>query len=618
VSGGTSTTDEVPTTIRAEVGLRAPVGSLELVVIGAGMLARHPLPPAGEVSLGRSPRCDICIDDRLISRRHALLHLGPPLAIEDLGSANGTRLRGQALTPSTPTPLVVGEPVDLGGLLVLVQASAGTTPALPRRVWSHGNFETRLEEEVTRAGRGGASLAVLRVHAERSVSEDQLLEALGAALTGAEIIGCYGPCEYELLVPELAPPEAEPLAERIRATLTDRGVTARVGAACFPRDGRDPYRLLERACELARGGAPSEARAERPPGIVIADPVMQQLYRLVERVAASNISVLILGETGAGKEVVAEALHRRSRRARGPFVRLNCCALTETLLENELFGHERGAFTGATQTKPGLLETAEGGTVFLDEVGELPVSIQVKLLRVLEERKVLRVGALKPRSIDVRFVSATNRDLEAEAARGAFRQDLFFRLNSFTLLVPALRQRPAEIAPLARTFAIRAARELGLETQPTLTPATIAHLERYAWPGNIRELRNIIERAVLLCDGDAVEPEHLPLDKMRATVVAGPAAGPATWRGATPEGQTQPAPCPAPASSTAAGRGDGRPGDRDGAGALDEEHQRIVDALDRCAGNQTRAARLLGISRRTLVSRLGRFGIRRPLKGRRG
>lgn len=316
---------------------------------------------------------------------------------------------------------------------------------------------------------------------------------------------------------------------------------------------------------------------------VIAAPAMVSLYELIDRVAPGSISVLILGETGVGKEVTAEAVHRRSRRAEAPFVRLNCAALTESLIESELFGHEKGAFTGAERAKPGLIESAHGGTLFLDEVGELPLSTQVKLLRVLEERVVRRVGGLEPKSVDIRIVSATNRDLKAEIAAGRFREDLFFRLNGISLVVPALRERKEEIPALARRF-IRAAVErdphLG---EPDLSAEGLAHLSGYAWPGNIRELRNVMERAVLLSGGATIVPEHLPLEGVSA----------------------------APPKATSSGRGGHLPAE-----VQAFEKERIIEALKACNGNQTRAAERLGIARRTLIKRLDLYGIERPRKGK--
>jgi transcriptional regulator with PAS, ATPase and Fis domain len=253
---------------------------------------------------------------------------------------------------------------------------------------------------------------------------------------------------------------------------------------------------------------------------------MRALYEQAYLAAPGRISVLLLGETGTGKEVLAQAIHRRSSaaRARGPFLGLNCAALSVSLLESELFGHEKGAFTGAVQARPGLFEAADGGTVFLDEVGELPQTIQVKLLRVLEEQKVLRVGGRVPRSIDVRVLSATHRDLEADVARGAFRQDLYFRLSGVTLTIPPLRQRVADIAPLAELFAAKACRAFERSRIPELSREALALLERYPWPGNIRELRNVMERAVMLCAGDRLLPEHLPPKMAACAAPAAPSA----------------------------------------------------------------------------------------------
>jgi DNA-binding NtrC family response regulator len=312
--------------------------------------------------------------------------------------------------------------------------------------------------------------------------------------------------------------------------------------------------------------------------LVVRDPAMRELYALVQRVASSSIPVLVVGETGVGKEVIAAELHRRSSRADRPYLRINCAALPEQLLESELFGHEKGAFTGAASAKPGLFEVAHGGTILLDEVAEIPVAMQAKLLRALDEHKVMRVGAVTATPFDARFVAATNRDLNAEIARGTFREDLFFRLAAVTIAIPPLRDRPDEIVPLALAVAGEAWRRDGRSGRPKLTSAAIDALRRHRWPGNVRELRNVVERAIVVCDGDTIDSEHVQLVAARQELV--PASGDMPLR--------------------------------DEARAL--ERRRILDALDRCAGNQSAAARLLGMPRRTLVTRLGEYGLPRPRK----
>jgi DNA-binding NtrC family response regulator len=347
--------------------------------------------------------------------------------------------------------------------------------------------------------------------------------------------------------------------------------------------------------------APARASGGGSESVVLSDPRMRALYAQADRAAQALINILILGETGVGKEVLARAIHDRSQRAKGPFLGLNCAALSETLLESELFGHEKGSFTGAMTTRAGLFESADGGTVFLDEVGELPNSIQVKLLRVIEERRVLRVGGRAPREIDVRFLSATNRDLEAEVARGAFRQDLFFRLNGLVLNIPPLRERLGEIEAFAHLFAVGVSRQLERKNPPSLAPETLAIFGRYAWPGNVRELKNVIERAIVLCDGRLVLPEHLP--PKLAGLEAGAAPSPAV---APPPAASRPSspPSSAPVSSQAKIQAE--------IAAL--ERSRIIAALEQCAGNQTRAAEVLGVSRRTLATWLERHKIPRPRK----
>jgi transcriptional regulator with PAS, ATPase and Fis domain len=289
---------------------------------------------------------------------------------------------------------------------------------------------------------------------------------------------------------------------------------------------------------------------------------------------------LILGETGVGKDVLAERIHMSSSRARQPLLRLNCAALSATLLESELFGYEKGAFTGATTARAGLLQSASGGTVFLDEVGELPLELQAKLLLVLERREVLPIGSARPRKIDVRFIAATNRELAEQVERGAFRRDLFFRLNGVTLRVPPLHQRVEEIEGLTRRFAEEACQTSG-RTCPRFAPELLAAFRAYSWPGNIRELRQTVERGILLCMGDT-----LGLDDIGPLEHVTPLAQPPS-----PASQTE-----TPADATA-----------------QSEQEAIVAALARCAGNQSRAAKLLGLSRNTLIARIKKYGLARPL-----
>jgi two-component system, NtrC family, response regulator AtoC len=306
-----------------------------------------------------------------------------------------------------------------------------------------------------------------------------------------------------------------------------------------------------------------------PAGPLVIDPVMVALFRVIDRLAVGSLPVLVLGETGVGKEVIAEQLHARSPRTSQPLVRLNCAAFGEQLLESELFGHVRGAFTGATEHKEGLLVSADGGTVFLDEVGELPLVLQAKLLRVLENSEVLPVGAVRPIHVDVRFIAATNRDLAQAIERGTFRADLYHRLDGATLVVPPLRERRAEIVPLAERFLRRAARKHGLGS-PMLTETAQAWLAEQPWLGNVRELRNSIERAVLLAESSSIGVEQFTCTRRELT--------------------------PSP--------------------VIDDDPIRLrtLAVLAACNGNQTRAARDLGIARSTLVKRLDAYGTPRPQK----
>jgi len=333
--------------------------------------------------------------------------------------------------------------------------------------------------------------------------------------------------------------------------------------------------------------------------VVVRDPAMRALYEHAVRAARAPISVLLLGETGVGKEVLARAIHAHSTRVNGPFMGINCAALAETLLESELFGNEKGAFTGAIGRR-GLFEAASGGTVFLDEIGELPLVTQGKLLRVLEERVVVRLGSSRERAIDVRFVAATNRNIESDSRNGRFRADLYFRINGISLTIPPLRERAAELEKLVGSFITGACRALERADPPTLSVEAFELMRSYPWPGNVRELRNVIDRAVVLCAGEVILPEHLP-SVVRSTPDTTNDAEASGALGSFANDSPQPnAPQP------------GRQNLLSEIKSL--ERARIVEAIERCAGNQSKAAELLGISRGTLVSRLAQFGLPRPRK----
>jgi two-component system, NtrC family, response regulator AtoC len=554
-------------------------GRLRVFVAGEGRVTTHHLPDSGEVTIGRDPTCELHVDDPSVAPRHAVLSMGPPVRISDLGSGLGTSVRHDRVLPDKPVEVAPGDILHVGGIILMVEGR-GTAP--PRRILPHGYFELRLEEECNRAERYHSSFALLRIACDPACPSAAIEEVLANSIRLVDVVASDGPSEYEVMLVDTPPEDLKLVVSRLETQLAERGGKPRIGTALYPRDGRSADALLARADgELA----PRPAEAEPAP----ASGAMHELYSMVERIAWSDISVLIFGETGVGKERLAEA------------------ALTETLLESELFGHEKGSFTGAQSAKAGLLESANGGTFFLDEVGDMPVTTQVKLLRVIEERKVRRVGALKPLPIDVRFVAATNRDLELEVQRGAFRKDLFFRLNGISFVIPPLRERVGEIEGLARGLIREACQRMGRSKEPELSAEVLALLQQYPWPGNIRELRNVVERAVLLCTGDRLELSHLPAEKMSAHFAArrtGHAAGPGQMAAAPLAPLPPPPILRGPALLPAELREQ----------LAEAERHRIVEALSKCAGNQTEAAQALGISRRTLVKRLAAFNIPRPRK----
>ncbi len=334
--------------------------------------------------------------------------------------------------------------------------------------------------------------------------------------------------------------------------------------------------VLERAIESRRLRVEADKLRERLSerfdfdNVVGASPEIQNVFNIVSQVAPARASVLITGESGTGKEIVASALHQRSKRKDGPFVKLHCAALAETLLESELFGHEKGAFTGAVARREGRFEQAHGGTLFLDEIGEISPSVQVKLLRFLQEQEFERVGGTKTLSVDVRILAATNRDLAAAVEQGSFREDLYYRLNVVSIEMPALRDRPSDIPLLAAHFLER----YSAENEKSLTGFSDGALEAmmsYRWPGNVRELENAVERAVVLSPGPRIEREALPA-----------------------------AVAPAP---SALGKGPKIPG----ASLADIERYAILETLEATGGSTSRAAEILGISVRKIQYKLHQY-----------
>ncbi|MBS3934967.1 MAG: sigma-54-dependent Fis family transcriptional regulator, partial [Sulfuritalea sp.] len=373
----------------------------------------------------------------------------------------------------------------------------------------------------------------------------------------------------------------------------DKAVAAMRGGACdFMLKPFEPRALLDQVERYAMAPAVE--------GVIAADPRTREILLLAARVARTDATVLLTGESGTGKEVFARAIHDRSARGKGPFVAINCAAIPDTLLEATLFGYEKGAFTGAQGAQAGKFEQAGGGTLLLDEISEMPLALQAKLLRVLQEREVERVGGKKPTPIDIRVLATSNRDMAAEVKAGRFREDLFYRLNVFPLAIPALRERPGDIAPLAEHFVALHGARLGRAAR--LSPAAAAILAAHAWPGNVRELENALQRALILAPGDVIEAAHLSLPAPGGL----PEAAPAPFSPAAPV-QAEPPPRAAAAATFSAPAGQPIVAAAGPANMKELERQHILETLARVGGSRKRAIALLGISERALRYKLAQY-----------
>ena len=574
-----------------------------LVVVLHGVVQEFVVPSFGTpLVVGRSPACGIHIDDPSVSRQHArIIPVEDGYLVQDLKSKNGTWVNGVSIADKT-TLITTGDAIRFGHVVAQLTTPRVSRTSLPRLVLP-AEFDERLADESERCVRYDRNLVLVAIetHSSEAKTVDDACAALNEQLRMMDVVTVRGPGRIDVLLAECASEDGKDIAARIHGALSTLQIHAGVGIASYPGDvgsvetlhiaARTAMRAARHdGVESAGHGVRTVQLGDRE--IIVAEPSMMRLFALVERVASAAAPVLVTGETGSGKEIIAEALHALGVRAPKRLVKLNCAALPEQLLESELFGHERGAFTGADSTKPGIFEEADGGTLFLDEIGEMPPSLQAKLLRVLEDKRVRRLGSTRERAIDARFVAATHRDLKALTAAGKFREDLYYRIGAIVLRVPPLREPPRDIVLLAQRFAASAASDGGHEFEGFSAEALRA-FETYAWPGNIREMRNVIASAILLTGAKRLELDDLP-----------PELRPALSADAQQRTRRPPARTP----TTPIAIVDAAPP------ALEDElrqveRERIIEALERCGGNQTRAAEYLSMPRRTLVRKIGLHGI---------
>jgi DNA-binding NtrC family response regulator len=583
---GTGTTPSEQTTRGTD---DEPAPRLEwrhLLVFRGSSSSLHQLPASGAVIIGRSETADLRIDDALVSRQHARLALdGDIVTITDLGSQKGTYVNDVKIAGTRV--LQPNDAITIHKTTLIFQTTSSAAPSAT--VLDMAAFRKRLDDEVDRTVSDERMFSVLCVVGAGTSERPSIQRTVAAQLRRVDAAAWANDGSLYVLLAEAGAEEARAIAMRMRSKL-DR-TALRLGHVTCPADAYATESLLAGAHKAALAARPGEigglahvqtltVGAQR---VIVADPTVVRLYALIERLAPVSIPVLITGETGCGKELVATAIHTRSHRAGKPLISLNCAALHEMLVESELFGHEKGAFSGAIATKPGLIEAASGSTLFLDEVGELAPAIQAKLLRVLESRRVTRVGDVREREVDVRIVAATNRDLEADVVAGRFRRDLFFRLSAATLDLPPLRQRSSELPLLAAAFLEDACRLNGRNVM-RISDGAMSVLLAHSWPGNIRELKNLMQYVAAALPVEVLLAEHVSerLGRLRTSVAPRiEAAAPTTT-----------------------------PRFRPLADELRElEITRIREALEATGGNQTRAAGLLAMPVRTFFEKAKQYGL---------
>lgn len=617
---------------------QSPRRRMMLFVFHRDGVRTTPLAPATPIVVGRGAAADLQVPDNSLSRQHARFCLEDDhVIVEDLKSTNGTFVRGEAVER---TKLDAGEEVSLGGVIALVhelsRGRAHPTFALLSGVDTYDAFVDALGAELVRARYFSRAVAVVTVRYLQRTGDASLRHVCARfreELLPVDRIALYSADSMEILLPEVDGQAALVITNKLLSHHPDEPLLV-AGIAAFPTSADTVDKLVETSRNAVR-----EASAQRrvhvaaelgtrawvpadtpnddndPRDIIARSKEMRSLIDTAKRIAKSSIPVLLLGETGTGKEVLARKIHESSPRKDKPMVCVNCAAIPQQLVESTLFGHEKGAFTGAVSQHKGVFEAADGGTVFLDEIGELPAAAQAALLRVLEIRKVCRVGSTREIPIEVRVIAATHRDLENMAETGGFRADLLYRLNTMTLRIPPLRSRREEIPALVARFLEQACRINGASIR-AVDPTAMNLLSSYVWPGNVRELRNAIERAVVIAEGDIIRVIDLP-ERVRAA--AEPPIIPAASASLTPGSAPSPTVIEPPVEILEVDEDDEEELDSED-GPLDGtfraamrryEAKLLLAALRAADGNQTEAAKRLQLPRRTFQHKIKLHGIRR-------
>ncbi|WP_437479017.1 sigma 54-interacting transcriptional regulator [Sorangium sp. So ce1014] len=579
-----------------------PRGVSVLFCHRGGVEAMRIEPDQPSMVIGRRAPADLCIPDPIISQPHARFTLVDGyVLVEDLDSTNGTWVNRERI--DRPAILTPGGEAMLGNVSAHVVALG---PVATPIVLGEAAFYRELDVELARAQCLNRSFAIFAVRPgeteiARARSGSWAMQ-LPANLRAVDRVHLCRPDTALILLPEASAEDAVRMASGV-AYGAGQGGVRRVGLAVYKKAGSSAQKLVDRAREAAGRAtlerpvvdASTSRRSEGDVDIFDAPIIgasQQELFSKAQRVASARVPVHIKGETGAGKEVLARFLHERGPRSGKPFVAVNCGAIPSNIVESELFGHEKGAFTGADQSKLGYFEAADKGTLFLDEVGELDPEVQKTLLRTLETRSIRRVGATQETKIDVRVISATHRDLKAMVEDGQFRGDLIFRLNTIELEMRPLRERSDEIEAFVERFLKRANNDNGRSVRG-IAPEAMALLRAYSWPGNVRDLRNAIDHAVVLAEGDQIQLEDLPPRLLANALPAGAEGAPmAVLQPDLAEKQTT---------------GGKLRSERDRT-----EAQLIKDALLKTGGNVMRAAERLGIPRGTLRHKIKVFGIKLP------